>query len=156
MPVLSSSVRDHAALPRMSVNADFSTPLKYLASPKKSIGHVPQHTTALELLVFCFFRILLVYPCALYYGMLIIGVSVSEPHTSEQCGKKFFVSYVRTYVLVLVLITPKSLPALILRVLASFVNSKTIHQWPTVEGTNRRTSSMATVRTKDGDHYVCL
>ena len=38
--------------------------------------------------------------------------------------KKFFVSYVCTYVLVLVLITPKSLPALILRVLASFVNSK--------------------------------
>ena len=42
--------------------------------------------------------------------------------------KKFFVSYVRTYVLVLVLITPKSLPALILRVLASFVNSKTVHK----------------------------
>jgi len=63
--------------------------------------------------------------------MLIIGASVSEPHTSEQCGKKFFVSFVRTYVLVLVLITLKSLPALILRVLASFVNSKTVHKLTT-------------------------
>ena len=37
MPVLSSYVRDHAALPRMSANADFSTLLKCLASGKKSI-----------------------------------------------------------------------------------------------------------------------
>ena len=74
---------------------------------------------------------------------------MSEPHTSEQCGKKFFVSYdVRTYVLVLALITPKSLPALILRVLASFVNSKTVHELTTqCEDTKRRTSSMATART---------
>ena len=28
----------------------------------------------------------------------VIGVSVSKPHTSEQCGKKFFVSYVHMYV----------------------------------------------------------
>ena len=88
------TVRDHAALPRMSANADFSTLLKCLVSGKKSIEQLRP----------------------------------SEPHTSEQCGKKFFVSYVRTYVLVLVLITPKSLPALILRVLASFVNSKTVHK----------------------------
>ena len=52
------------------------------------------------------------------------------------------------YVLVLVLIMLKSLPALILRVLASFVNSKTIHQHTQREGTNRRTSSMATARTE--------
>ena len=32
MPVLSSYVCDHAALPRISVNANFSIPLKYLAS----------------------------------------------------------------------------------------------------------------------------
>ena len=52
---------------------------------------------------------------------------MSEPHTSEQCGS----CNVRPYVLVLVLITPKSLPALILRVLASFVNSKTVHKLTT-------------------------
>ena len=50
------------------------------------------------------------------------------PTLVSSVEKKFFVTYVRTYVLVLVLITPKSLPSLILRVLASFVNSKTIHQ----------------------------
>ena len=55
---------------------------------------------------------------------------------------------VRPYVLVLVLITSKSLPALILRVLASFVNSKTVHKLTTQrEDTNCRTSSMATART---------
>jgi len=44
----------------------------------------------------------------------------------------------------------KSLPALILRILVSFVNSKTIHQWPTTqrEGMNCCTASMATVRTE--------
>ena len=77
MPVLSSYVRDHAALPRMSANADFSTLLKCLASGKKSIEQLrpsaPRQTLALELLeVYCF-RILLVYPCALYYGMLILS-----------------------------------------------------------------------------------
>ena len=77
MPVLSSYVRDHAALPRMSANADFSTLLKCLASGKKSIEQLrpsaPRQTSALELLeVYCF-RILLVYPCALYYGMLILS-----------------------------------------------------------------------------------
>jgi len=57
-------------------------------------------------------------------------------------------TYLRTYVLVLVLITPKSLPALILRVLASFVNSKTVHKLTTQrEDTNRHTSLMATART---------
>jgi len=78
MPVLSSYVRDHAALPRILANADFSTPLKCLASGKKSIEQLrpsaPLQTSALELLVFYYcFRILLVYPCALYYGMLILS-----------------------------------------------------------------------------------
>jgi len=62
----------------MSANADFSTPLKCLASGKKSIEQLrpsaPRHTSALELLVFYCFRILLVYPCPLYYGMLIYHV----------------------------------------------------------------------------------
>jgi len=73
VPVLSSYVRDHAALPRMSANADFSTLLKCLASGKKSIEQLrpsaPLQTSALELLVVYCFRILLVYPCALYYGI---------------------------------------------------------------------------------------
>ena len=77
MPVLSSYVRDHAALPRMSANADFSTLLKCLASGKKSIEQprpsAPRQTSALELLEVYRFRILLVYPCALYYGMLILS-----------------------------------------------------------------------------------
>jgi len=49
-----------------------------------------------------------------------------EPHTSEQNGEKkdMYVSYI----LVLVLIMLKWLSALILRVLASFVNSNTIHK----------------------------
>jgi len=58
----------------MSVNADFSTALKCLASGKKSIERLrpstPQQTSALELLLFYNFRILLVYPCALYLLIL--------------------------------------------------------------------------------------
>ena len=74
MPVLSSYVGDHAALPRMSENADFSTLLKCLASGKKSEQLRPSgQTSALELLVVYWFRILLVYPCALYPGMLILS-----------------------------------------------------------------------------------
>ena len=61
----------------MSANADFSTLLKCLASGKKSIEQLrpsaPRQTSALELLVVYCFRILLVYPCALYYGMLILS-----------------------------------------------------------------------------------
>ena len=30
-----------------------------------------------------------------YIIIELIGASVSEPRTSEQCGKKFFLSYVR-------------------------------------------------------------
>ena len=77
MPVLSSYVRDHAALPRMSANADFSTLLKCLASGKKSIEQLrpsaPRQTSALELLVVYCFLILLVYPCPLYCGMLVLS-----------------------------------------------------------------------------------
>ena len=77
VPVLSSYVRDHAALPRMSANADFSTLLKCLASGKKSIEQLrpsaPRQTSARELLVVYCFRILLVYPCTLYHGMLILS-----------------------------------------------------------------------------------
>ena len=72
VPIVSSYVCDHAALPRMSANADFYIPLKCLASGKKSVEQqrpcVPQQTSALELLVFYCFRILFVYPCALYYA----------------------------------------------------------------------------------------
>ena len=77
MPVLSSYVGDHAALPRMSANADFSTLLMCVASGKKSIEQLrpsaPRQTSALELLEAYSFRILLVYRCALYYGMLILS-----------------------------------------------------------------------------------
>ena len=57
-------------------------------------------------------------------------MSLSEPHTSKWCGKKIIciVCMYIPYVLVLVLITLQSLPALILRVFASFVNSKTIYK----------------------------
>jgi len=67
----------HAALPRMSVNTDFSTLVKCLASGKKSIEQLrhsaPRQTSALELLEVYSFRILLVYLCALYNGMLILS-----------------------------------------------------------------------------------
>jgi len=59
VPVLSSYVCDPAALPRMSANADFSIPLKCLASGKKSIQQLtpstPWQTSALELSVFAYF-----------------------------------------------------------------------------------------------------
>ena len=59
MPVLSSYVRDHVTLPRISANADSCTPLKCLTSGKKSIKPLrpstPRQTSALELLVsYCF------------------------------------------------------------------------------------------------------
>jgi len=64
-------------IPRMSANADFSTLLKCLASGKKSIEQLcpsaPRQTSTLELLVVYCFHILLVYPCALFYGMLILS-----------------------------------------------------------------------------------
>ena len=70
-----------APSPRISVNADFST-LKCLASCKKSVEQpcpsMPRQTSALELLVFYCFHILLVYPCALYYGMLICHVRMEH------------------------------------------------------------------------------
>ena len=68
--ILSSYVCDHTASPRISANADFSTTLKCLASGKKSIEQLcpstPRQNSALELLLFCYFRILLVYHHALY------------------------------------------------------------------------------------------
>jgi len=68
--------------------------------------------------------------------------------SSVEKNSLYRTSSVRMYVLVRVLITPKSLPALILRVLASFVNSKTVRKLTTQrEDTNRRTSSMTTART---------
>jgi len=77
VPVLSSYVGDHAALPRMLADADVSTLLKCLASGKKSIEQLrlsaPRQSSGLELLVVYCFRILLVYLCALYYGMLILS-----------------------------------------------------------------------------------
>jgi len=81
MPVPNSCVCDHAAPLRMSVNADLSTALKCLASGKKSIEQlcpsVPWQTSALELLLFCNFRILLYI--TVHYGMLIL------PRAHEAC-----------------------------------------------------------------------
>ena len=64
VPVLSTYVRDHAALPTISANAD---------TTQVNRATAPGQTSALELLVFCCFRVLLVYPSALYYGMLILS-----------------------------------------------------------------------------------
>ena len=65
MPVLSRYGCNHAASLRMSLNADVSIPLKCLALDKKSIKQlcpcVPRRISALELLLFCYFHILLVY-----------------------------------------------------------------------------------------------
>ena len=86
MPVLSSYVCDHAALPRMSANADFSTPLKCLASDIEQLHpNTPWQTSALELLVFYGFCIILVYPCALYYRMLILSRAHGACLTRPAC-----------------------------------------------------------------------
>ena len=57
-----------------------------LQSGKKSIEQLrpsaPQQTSALELLEVYRFRILLVYPCALYYGMLILSRALGACPTS--------------------------------------------------------------------------
>jgi len=75
MCLLSSYVCVDAALQRISANADSSTPLKCLASGIKSVEQphpsTPWQTSALEMLVFCCFCILLVFPSALFYAMLI-------------------------------------------------------------------------------------
>ena len=89
VPVLCSYVGDHAALPRMSANADFSILLKCLASGKKSIEQLrpsaPQQTSALELLVVYCFRILLVYLCTLYYGMLSCALGACRTPLCRDC-----------------------------------------------------------------------
>ena len=54
-----------------------------------------------------------------------------------------------TYILVLVLIKLKSVPALILQVLASFVNSKTIHK---LLSKKAQTIYLLDGNSKDGDH----
>jgi len=108
VPVLSSYVGDHAALPRMSANADFSTLLKCLASGKKSIEQLrpsaPRQTSALELLeVYCF-RILLVYPCALYYGMLILSRALGAcPTPPESAHNQHYEYLITLWILKLVL-----------------------------------------------------
>ena len=91
-PVRSSYVHVLAALLRISVN-DFSTPLKSLMSGKKSVEQLhpsaSRQTSALELLVFYFYHILLVYPCPLYYGMLILscvhGACPTPPWYKSAC-----------------------------------------------------------------------
>jgi len=73
----------------------FFTPLKCLVSGKKSIEQLcpstRQQTSALELLVVYCFRVLLVYPCALYYGMLILSRAhgTCPPPLIGMCVLKF-------------------------------------------------------------------
>jgi len=79
----------------------------------------------------------------------LIGVSLNKPHIDE-FAVEFVYIYIYIYIYMYRTSCCKSLPALILRILASFVNSKTIHQWPTTqqEGMNCHTTLMATVRTE--------
>ena len=76
----------------------------------------------------------------------IIGASLSEPHIDE-----FAVEFV--YIIYILSISRtscrKSLPTLILRVLASFVNSKTIHKLLVLNLARRHQLSS---NSKDGDH----
>jgi len=73
----------------------------------------------------------------------IIGASLSEPHIDE-----FAVEFLYIYILYISRAScRKSLPTLILRVLASFVNSKTIHKL--LYSTQREgTNCLATARTE--------
>jgi len=92
-------VCDHAASPRMSANADYSTTLKCLASGKKSTEQLcpsaPRQISALELLLFSNFRLLLVYIAyiRLYYGMLIL------PRAYRACPTPLGPSWWRSVVL---------------------------------------------------------
>ena len=62
-------------------------------------------------------------------GYILFGASLSEPHIDE-----FVVEFVYIYIYILLYISRtscrKSHPTLILRILASFVNSNTIHKLP--------------------------
>jgi len=61
----------------MSATGDVSAPAKCLASGKKSLAQrrpsAPRQTSALAQLEVNCFRLLLVHPCELYYGMLILS-----------------------------------------------------------------------------------
>ena len=74
----------------------------------------------------------------------IIGASLSEPHIDE-----FAVEFLYIYVYISRTSCRKSYPALILRVLASFVNSKTIHKLLVLNSARRHQPSS---NSKDGDH----
>ena len=102
--------------------------LVYRSSSLPSSVWIPKHVQA---------------PVLLYSNLYAIGASLSEPHLVSST-RKFDVCHG----LDLQLSCHKSLLTLILRVLASFANSKTIHQHTCTqrEGMNRRTSSMATAR----------
>jgi len=69
-PVLCRHVCDHVVSPKISVNADCSTTLKCLVrgkwSTEQSCPTVPRQTSALELLLFCYFHTLLVHHYVLY------------------------------------------------------------------------------------------
>ena len=69
----------------------------------------------------------------------IIGASLSEPHIDE-----FAVEFLSLYIYICISRTScrKSHPALILRVLASFVNSKTIHKLLTLTYLSEKTPNV--------------
>jgi len=85
-------------------------------------------------------------------GDVIIGVSLSEPHTDKYYVSRVYLHvyiYIYIYVLLSLLFHTfyhKSPSALILGILASFVNSKTVHK-VLGKDTNHR-SSMATTGTE--------
>ena len=74
-------------------------------------------------------------------SLSIIGASLSEPHVDE-----FAVEYICVYIYAYIYHTSchKSLPALILHVLASFINSKTVQKLLS----KKTRSSIATARTE--------
>jgi len=78
----------------------------------------------------------------------VIGASLSEPHIDE-----FAVEFLSIYICIYVYISRtscrKSHPALILRVLASFVNSKTVHKLLILNPARRHQPSR---NSKDGEH----
>ena len=81
---------------------------------------------------------------------ILVGASLSEPHIDE-FAVEFLSLYIYMYIyLVRRAILIKSHPALILRVLASFVNSKTIHKLYLDSYSTQRedTNHLATARTE--------
>ena len=87
-------------------------------------------------------------PCVL--AIRLIGASLSEPHIDEFAVEFAYIIY---YIYISRTSCRKSLPTLILRVLASSVNSKTIHKLLVLNSARRHRLATARMETTRGLTY---